>query len=670
MTLFDATRLYELLPVVYRQRDAEEGYPLRDLVGLLAREATVVEDDIRGLYANWFIETCEEWAVPYIGDLIGVEGITGSPKSGLSRRAEVANTLSYRRRKGTAAVLEQLARDITGWPARAVEFFDRLATTQHMNHVRSGNRTTADLRDANALELVDSPFDRTRRTGELRRIARRRGCYNIPNVGLFLWRLQPYPLELGEGRRVEGGGARFTFSTLGNDVPLFNLERTETDAAALADEIHVPGRIRRRAFHARPADYYGRSFGLYEPSGDGWQLIPAADVVACDLSDWDRPIVADKVSIDPALGRVSFGADREPEELRLSYHYGFAADIGGGQYERQASITEIAGERTIRVGEDGFPTITEALAEWGGAGSAVIEIRDSRTYAETLPAIVLEAGERLELRAANERRPTLRLGAELGVDGAAESAFGLNGLLIADRPIRVGGEVDRVAIEHCTLVPGAAIADGQPATPGAVSLRVTSGLVDVSIRSSIVGALLTPPEARVAIEDSVVDAHGAQALAFAGPDDGPGGRLTIRRTTVIGGVRTRELELAENCIFLGPVIAEQRQSGCVRYSHVPLRSRVPRRFRCQPVIAAGATTTEAARQAARVAPRFTSLDYGDPGYCQLDWRGPREIARGGEDGGEMGALHSLQQPLREDSLAPRLDEYLRLGLEAGIFFVT
>ena len=670
MSRFDAERLYDLLPVVYRQRDAEQGYPLRDLVGLLAREAGVVEDDIRALYGNWFIETCEEWAVPYIGDLIGVEGLTGSPKEGLSRRAEVANTLSYRRRKGTVSVLEQLARDITGWPARAVEFFDRLAATQHLNHVRLGHQTTADLRDADRLELVDTPFDRTLRTGEPRRIEPRRGRYNIPNIGLFLWRLQPYPIELCEGRRIAGGDGRFTFSTLGDDAPLFNLERTETDETSLAEEIHVPGRIRRRDFHRRPEAFYGRSFGLYERVGDGWQLIPAGDVVACDLADWERPVASDRVAIDPALGRVLFGADREPEELRLSYHYGFAADLGGGRYERQASLSEVAGERLLEVGEDGFDTIVEALAEWGGEGSAVIEIQDSRTYAETLPEIAIPAGARLEIRAANERRPTLRLGAELRVDGGEESVFGLNGLLIADQPIVIGGAVDRVTVDHCTLVPGLELVDGAPAQPGALSLRLTSALADLAIRSSIVGAIETPSEARLEIEDTIVDAHGGDALAIAGPGAGPGGSLTIRRATVIGGVLTRELTLADTCIFLAPVIAEQRQSGCVRYSHVPLQSRVPRLFRCQPVIAAGTTAVVARRLAARVRPRFTSLRYGDPGYGQLDWRGPAEIARGGDEGGEMGALYSLHQPLREDSLAARLDEYLRLGLEAGIFFVT
>jgi hypothetical protein len=114
---YSAERLYRLLPAVYRQRDDEQGNPLRELVEILAKQATLLERDIFQLYENWFVETCEPWVVPYIGDLIGVRGTGGAVGS----RAEVADTLGYRQSKGTAAMLERLARDVTGWPARVVE---------------------------------------------------------------------------------------------------------------------------------------------------------------------------------------------------------------------------------------------------------------------------------------------------------------------------------------------------------------------------------------------------------------------------------------------------------------------------------------------------------------------------------------------------------------------
>ena len=63
--------LYDLLPAIYRMRDADQGYPLRALLRVIAEQVDIVEGDIGQLYDNWFIETCEDWVVPYIGDLIG-----------------------------------------------------------------------------------------------------------------------------------------------------------------------------------------------------------------------------------------------------------------------------------------------------------------------------------------------------------------------------------------------------------------------------------------------------------------------------------------------------------------------------------------------------------------------------------------------------------------------
>jgi hypothetical protein len=67
----DIDRLYKLLPAIYRQRDVEQGMPLRALLQVIAEQVNLVEADIAQLYENWFIETCQDWVVPYIGDLVG-----------------------------------------------------------------------------------------------------------------------------------------------------------------------------------------------------------------------------------------------------------------------------------------------------------------------------------------------------------------------------------------------------------------------------------------------------------------------------------------------------------------------------------------------------------------------------------------------------------------------
>src|SRR5712692_11512538 len=66
----DPNRLYNLMPVVYRERDEREGSPLRDLLRLVTEQADIVHADIQLLWDNFFIETCQRWAIPYIGDLV------------------------------------------------------------------------------------------------------------------------------------------------------------------------------------------------------------------------------------------------------------------------------------------------------------------------------------------------------------------------------------------------------------------------------------------------------------------------------------------------------------------------------------------------------------------------------------------------------------------------
>jgi hypothetical protein len=247
-----AQELYERLPAIYRIRDGEKG-PLKALVQVLAGQAMVMEEDIAGLYENWFIETCEDWVVPYIGDLLGVRGLHPVDAAISSQRAYVANTLRYRRRKGTATMLEQLAHDITGWNARAVEFFQILGWTQNYNHVRPQNFRTPDLRRTNELELIDTAFDEAAHTVDVRHINNGRGRHNIPNVGIFLWRLQSYFLPRSQARPTQAvGDGRFSFHALAIDVAdatIFNRPETEEEITHLAEEINVPGRLRRRPLY-------------------------------------------------------------------------------------------------------------------------------------------------------------------------------------------------------------------------------------------------------------------------------------------------------------------------------------------------------------------------------------------------------------------------------------
>jgi hypothetical protein len=661
MTL-DTRGLFELLPAVHRLRDAavagaipaEQG-PLESLLAALAEQVAVLDEDLDQLYDDQFIETCAPWVVPYIGDLIGYRTLHGRPGGLETPRAEVAHTIALRRRKGTASMLEQLARDVTGWEARVVEFFQLLATTQYVNHRRPGNLVTPSLRDGAACDAVASAFDAVPRTLDVRRIASGRGRYNIPNVGIFLWRIGAHRLSRSPASPAGGGGRRLRFSPLGNDTALFTLPELEDEITHLAEPINVPAPIGRRTLDRELARYYGAGLSL-SVQFDG-TLVPRADVVVCDLSEWAHDPPAGKVAIDPRLGRLAVAADVTlPGAIDVTFHYGAAGDLGGGEYARGDSFESPRGD-LLRVPGD-HPTIQSALDALDGAG--IVEIADNGRYEEAL-TIDVAADRAIELRAAAGRRPLVQLTAPLTVRGATGSVCVLNGLLVAGAHVlapQANSALRRLSLVHTTLLPGQGLAeDGSPTDPGEPSLIVRRTGAEVAIARSIVGPLRIAPGSSVTVSDSIVDAGGADGRAYsaaAGPLT-PGAPLAVEACTVIGEVRCASLS-ASNAILLGTVDVVRRQEGCLRFSYAPLDSTTPRRYRCQPEPGGDGAF-----------PRFTSLRYADPAYCQLSARTPDSIRRGADDESEMGAFHFLFQPQRESDLITRLDEYLRVGLEAGIF---
>ena len=691
-------RLYDLLPAIIRIRDAEAGGPLEALFRVLGEQHDVLLADLEQLYDDHFIETCADWVVPYIGDLIGHRTLHGvSPKTA-SRRAEVANTIGYRRRKGTASVLEQLARDVTGWNARVVEFFQLLATTQYMNHRRLFNHYAPDLRQWELLERLHTPFETVAHTVDVGRIAKGEGLYNIPNIGIFLWRIGACSLTRSPAVRIDA--RRFMFSPLGNNLTLYNEPQTEEEITHLAGPLNVPMPISHRVLHEHFADYYGRDLSVFLHV-DGLE-VPASDVEACNLADagggnWAHEPQA-RIAIDPELGRIAFRAGQEPETVAVTFRYGFSADMGGGEYERGTTI-----EALLTPADNvTMPAAVQDALDNRASGGAV-QIDDSGRYEEAL-SINTDAASRLELRAANDHRPVLILEHQFVIAGGADAEVTLNGLLISGDSLRVpaGTGLRRLALRHCTLVPGIALdIDGAPTQPGVPSLIVEQADVTLVLDHCVVGGVRAVSGARVEISDSIVDANEPSAVAFSGPDgEAPGAVLTVRDSTLIGKVHTRRLELASNVIFhadlaeadtwTAAVRSTQKQDGCVRFSFVPESASVPRRFRCQPdlgvaravtaALAAHPGLTEFQQEAlsasvaagarARIVPAFTELRYGRAPYAQLSTGCPVEIREGADDEAEMGAFHDLQQPQRTTNLHIRLDEYLRIGLEAGVFFAS
>jgi hypothetical protein len=674
--MLDGDALYALLPAVYRERDSNLGIdggpgPLRDIIGVVADQLALVDAEVDQLYDDAFIETCAAWVVPYIGDLIGYLPLSATVPGVMSPRAEVANTIRYRRWKGTATILEQLAADVTGWTAVAVEFFERLTTTQYVNHVRPASLETVDVRDWQVASSTGTPFDRNSHTVEVRRIATGRGKYNIPNVGVYVWRTAVYGNRDAPSQAFAIDGNRFTFDPTGLDEPLYNIPALDRMPFTRTRPQDVPAPLARRVV-ADPATrplYLGTTpvFVVHDSTG---AAIPAANVDICDLTAWTTspPSLSGgyQVAVDPQLGRVWLPVATTTPVL-VEYAYGLSGPFGAGFQHRAPDATPV----TTTITRDGvsLEPSTPLVTAIGGAATPHATIcvlyADSVTDSTTT-AVTVGDGETLVIRADDFRRPVLAGPFELSVDVDAGSVATvvLDGLLLAAGLSVTGSGTLHLTIRNATVRPGAA--------GPAIAWSGANGTL--SVEHSLCGPIVLDANVDPSIADSIVDAAGGAALG--------GGALTLARSTVFGTLAVREVVLIENAIVTATATSTRRQAGCVRFSYLTLDSLVPQRYRCQPDTAirtalAAATVANPALTAAQeaalsadialaIVPQFTGDAYGDPLYGQLSSVCPAEISAGADDDGEMGVFHDLFTALREKNLGLRLAEYIRLGLEAGV----
>ncbi len=724
-------QFFALLPAVYRNRDAQLGGPLQALFAVLTGQSGIVEANIQQLYDDQFIETCAAWAIPYIGDLIGYNSLYQIDLAGFDSRAEVANTISYRRRKGTLIALEQLSFDVSGRAAMAVEEFKNLITTESMRLVRPGHITTVNLRDNKALDRFvqrDSPFDTLSRTIDVRRIGPRirpaqnpdttpldialhgGGTSNIPDVAIHLWRWKSFPVSNVPAFVV--GNGRYRFSPLGNDIPLFNQTPVRASFSGLTTRIDVPQPVDRQEFRdslkpgASPT-FYGSSILLI---ADGTS-VPAAQIVCANLSDraggaWCEPPKG-MIAIDPVLGRIQYAAGLTlPKSLRVNYSYGFPAEIGGGQYDRSTSLSIPAPAQTklyAVIGTSQFPTVQSAVTAWNGLapGSVgVIVLPNYERYTIDFTgthALQLPAGSSLTILSGEPLAPpptgpapnppnviwnnscvTLFGNIQVVAPAAKALAEGepapagqllLSGLRVAGQ-ITIGGQNATVQIVDSTLVPGLGFtSDGKPLDAGEPSIIVTAGEAALSLLNSISGPIAANTGGSTRICSSIVDATSPCCAAYTASDlASAGADLQVQNSTIIGKVHTRTITLASNTIFYSRLGPRDPWLAAVWSSR---RQTGCVRFCWLPFNSITPPRYQClppdASSEAALAPNFVTRTYGDPSYALLGGYVPMAVWQGSDSGSQIGVYSGIQETEAARNVQLRAPEYLPVSLESGIF---
>ena len=137
--------LYSRLPEIYKIKDQDlpniyrqsgQSVPadqLRLYLEPVAEMFSAVHENIESLYHDLFIEHCDGWVIPYIADLLGTSHLAGEE---WTIRADVADTIALRRRKGTLGAIELLTYILTRWGVHSVELLENLVWNQHLNHQR------------------------------------------------------------------------------------------------------------------------------------------------------------------------------------------------------------------------------------------------------------------------------------------------------------------------------------------------------------------------------------------------------------------------------------------------------------------------------------------------------------------------------------------------------
>lgn len=726
-----AERLYAHLPAIYRIRDqqltpAADGDeprrgPLFELLRVLAEGADAIEVDIARLYEAAFIETCPNWVVPYIADLVGYRPVdelgatdaatrSAALSQALTSRREVANTIYLRRRKGALHLLEQLARLVAGWPARAVEGFERVALLHSDRRYPAGHGRMADARDGHALGQLGGPFERFTRLAHAREPERPFAGQSGPDtaqsasrptlggITLYVWTTQSFPVTFAVPRRL--GDGRLTFDPTGATVPLAINPTPEPRPVDIADELNVPVRLRAQTLVKHKRTLYGPGLSLcvYRDTGSGFKPVPAEEILVADLPDrddgWGRyphekrddqqGAAREQITIDPERGRlVASGAGA----LRVSYHYGFSAALGAGEYGPGSPPSEEAIRASDLERFGGQPGLAEAISRWS-KGGAPIELSGSGVY-RLAPAIAraLGKGERLHiddeqalrLRAAPFSRPLVDLRPpggedELNIAVGSGGKVVLEGLLLTGGRLVFTGGLKALTLRGCTLAPA-----NSPWRPLELA-GATAPELTVTVENSIIcGPFLACAPVPAGTKLKVVLKHsivlGSSEAEVVLGTQGAAIDLDARDCTVIGSVHLRRL-VARNSIFAGDVHAhpddpegasDTGKSLTAKHCYLrPAGSSAQRRIwreyakldHCVPE-----------PETPDLRPHFVATAYGHPQLGRLHLSCPAEIARGADDGGELGVYHDLYLPQRRAVLAARLEEYSVAALSPQLVIV-
>lgn len=286
--------LYARVPEFYKRADraAAAAVPpapeeLRAVVEALAAPLAALRQSVEELYADLFVESAGAEILPQLAASIGFALVFRDAEA---NRRDLAAAMGWRRRKGTPAMLEELARTLADRQVALKEGWKALMLTQDLDLLRAG-RVLADLRPASVADRAAGPLATLARLFDARPIGPASGHVHPRHLVHWAFPTRLHPLRRAACHELPAGAAdrRFAFDAANAWRPL-RVRATGFDDRPGTD------RIPDGLFAEDPGAWFGR---------DGRFTVRLTGVPAAAVRPAERVARAARtVRADSALGRA------------------------------------------------------------------------------------------------------------------------------------------------------------------------------------------------------------------------------------------------------------------------------------------------------------------------------------------------------------------------------
>ncbi len=251
-----AALLYQHLPAHLKSRDerAAGAIPpgdqeLRAMVDILAAPLAALRQSIEELQSDFFVDTAGDAMLPLLAESIGLRLVFGIAEA---NRRDLAGVVARRRRKGTPAMLEEMARVLSDQLVTSIEGWKLVQISQDLDILRL-DRTTPDLHSPSVAERVTGPLESLAKSVDPRPITGRSGRVHPRHMAHYSHLSRFFPLIGASALQLPDGAndLRFAFDAE-------NAWRALRCRATGVEDTLRTDRVPEQIFAETPGDWFAK----------------------------------------------------------------------------------------------------------------------------------------------------------------------------------------------------------------------------------------------------------------------------------------------------------------------------------------------------------------------------------------------------------------------------